>query len=112
MARGLEKTVEPGQKAGYIHVEPLIEVHKEPLVVNPSPFVMASSRATLNLIDRNQVISIFSNRIHDILAVHLLRGAAACVPRPVRDCAQLRAGHRVRDGDHGVQAQRCHQVGH
>ena len=49
--------MEPGQKAGYIHVEPLIEVHKEPLVVNPSPFVMASSRATLNLIDRNQVIS-------------------------------------------------------
>ena len=60
VARGLEKTVEPGQKAGYIHVEPLIEVHKEPLVVNPSPFVMASSRATLNLIDRNQVISIAS----------------------------------------------------
>ena len=56
VARGLEKTVEPGQKAGYIHVEPLMEVHKEPLVVNPSPFVMASSRATLNLIDRNQVI--------------------------------------------------------
>ena len=39
-----EKAVEKGQKAGFINVESLIEVRKEPLVVNPSPFVMAASK--------------------------------------------------------------------
>jgi len=51
----LEKSSE-GQKAGYIHVEPLVEVRKEPLVVNPSPFVIPSQKTTLNLIDKNQYI--------------------------------------------------------
>ena len=50
---GLEKST-GGQKAGFIHVEPLVEIRSEPLVVNPSPFVMPSSKATLNLIDKNQ----------------------------------------------------------
>ena len=46
------KALEPGTKAGFIHVEPLLEIRKEPLVVNPSPFVMESSKATMNLIDK------------------------------------------------------------
>jgi len=50
-----EKAVEKGgQKAGFINVESLIEVRKEPLVVNPSPFVMDAKKATMNLIDKNQ----------------------------------------------------------
>jgi len=52
--KGVEKAVLGEQKAGFIHMEPIIEVRKEPLVVNPSPFVMASSKATMNLIDKNQ----------------------------------------------------------
>ena len=38
----------PGQKAGFIHMEPLIEIRKEPLIVNPSPFVMDASKVTMN----------------------------------------------------------------
>jgi len=49
------KAVAPGNNAGFIHVEPLIEVRKEPLVVNPSPFVMDASKVmNLNLIEKNQ----------------------------------------------------------
>ena len=51
-----EKEMEEGQKAGFIHVEPLVEVRKEPLVVNPSPFVFPARKSTLNLIDKNQYI--------------------------------------------------------
>jgi len=50
------KAVAPGTKAGFIHVEPLIEVRKEPLVVNPSPFVLDASKVTMNLIDKHQFI--------------------------------------------------------
>ena len=39
----------------------LIEVRKEPLVVNPSPFVMDSTKVTMNLIDKNQ--STFSSEL-------------------------------------------------
>ena len=52
--KGVTKAVAPGQKAGFIHMEPLIEIRKEPLVVNPSPFVMDASKVTMNLIDKNQ----------------------------------------------------------
>ena len=52
--KNIEKAVLGEQKAGFIHVEPIIEVRKEPLVVNPSPFVMQSSKATMNLIEKNQ----------------------------------------------------------
>ena len=52
----LVKAVAPGTKAGFIHVEPLIEVRKEPLVVNPSPFVLDASKVTMNLIDKHQFI--------------------------------------------------------
>ena len=50
----LSKAVAPGNKAGFIHIEPLIEVRKEPLVVNPSPFVVDATKVTMNLIDKNQ----------------------------------------------------------
>ena len=46
--KGVTKAVAPGQKAGFIHMEPLIEIRKEPLVVNPSPFVMDASKVKLN----------------------------------------------------------------
>ena len=65
----LSKAVAPATKAGFIHIEPLIEVRKEPLVVNPSPFLMDSSKVTMNLIDKNQE------------PVHLLLRAA----RPLQD---------------------------
>ena len=34
----LSKAVAPGNKAGFNHIEPVIEIRKEPLVVNPSPW--------------------------------------------------------------------------
>ena len=46
--KGVTKAVAPGQKAGFIHMEPLIEIRKEPLVVNPSPFVMDASKVKLD----------------------------------------------------------------
>jgi len=42
--------------AGFINMEGLLEVRKEPLTGNPSPYVLDSSKATLNNIDRGQYI--------------------------------------------------------
>ena len=42
--------------AGFINMESVIEVRKEPLSVNPSPFVYDSAASTLNIIDKGQYI--------------------------------------------------------
>jgi len=47
-----ERVVKDGEVAGFIHMEALIEVRKQPLVANPSPFVLDSTKATLNVIDK------------------------------------------------------------
>jgi len=58
IAKSKEKSVklDQGEGVGYINVESLIEVRKEPLTANPSPFVMSSDQATLNIIDKGQYI--------------------------------------------------------
>jgi len=50
------KTKDKDLAVGYINMEGLIEVRKEPLTGNPSPFVKDSSQATLNIIDRGEYI--------------------------------------------------------
>jgi hypothetical protein len=47
--------------SGYINMESLIEVRKEPLISNPSPFVLDSEKATLNIIDKG--LYIFSSEL-------------------------------------------------
>jgi len=47
--------------AGYINMESVIEVRKEPLTANPSPFVLDSEKATLNIIDKG--LYIFSSEL-------------------------------------------------
>jgi len=47
-----DKTVAKGEIAGYVHMEALIEVRKFPLVSNYSPFVLDSTKVTLNTIDK------------------------------------------------------------
>jgi len=55
------KLVKKGEAAGFINMEKLIEVRKEPLTVNPSPYVLDSDKATLNIIDR--AIYMFSSEL-------------------------------------------------
>eukprot|EP00088_Acartia_fossae_P017718 TRINITY_DN20135_c0_g1_i10.p1 TRINITY_DN20135_c0_g1~~TRINITY_DN20135_c0_g1_i10.p1 ORF type:complete len:530 (-),score=155.57 TRINITY_DN20135_c0_g1_i10:192-1781(-) len=50
------KKVKRGEVAGFINVENVIEVRKEPLTVNPSPFVLDSAKSTLNIIDKGMYI--------------------------------------------------------
>ena len=50
-----------GEVAGYINMESVIEVRKEPLTANPSPFVLDSDKATLNIIDKG--LYIFSSEL-------------------------------------------------
>jgi len=45
-----------GEMAGFINMESVIEVRREPLIANPSPFVLDSDKATLNIIDKSQYI--------------------------------------------------------
>ena len=47
--------------AGYINMESIMEVRKEPLTANPSPFVLDSEKATLNIIDKG--LYIFSSEL-------------------------------------------------
>ena len=42
-----------GEVAGLINMGSVIDVRKEPLTCNPSPFVLDSKKATLNLIDKS-----------------------------------------------------------
>jgi len=51
-----EKKVKSGEAAGFINMENVIEVRKEPITVNPSPFVMDSGKSTLNIIDKGMYI--------------------------------------------------------
>ena len=46
-----EKALGEKEVAGFIHMEPLIEVRKTPLVANPSPFVLDATKATLKIIE-------------------------------------------------------------
>ena len=39
-----EKALGEKEVAGFIHMEPLIEVRKTPLVANPSPFVLDAQK--------------------------------------------------------------------
>ena len=55
------KQVLKGEVAGYINMESVIEVRKEPLTANPSPFVLDSEKATLNIIDKG--LYIFSSEL-------------------------------------------------
>ena len=50
-----EKALGEKEVAGFIHMEPLIEVRKTPLVANPSPFVLDATKATLKIIEENTV---------------------------------------------------------
>ena len=52
IAKKEERAVTIGEVPGFVHVEPLIKVRKQPLVANPSPFVLDASKATLNIIDK------------------------------------------------------------
>ena len=52
IAKQEERTVTQGEVAGFVHMESLIKVRKQPLVANPSPFVLDATKATLNIIDR------------------------------------------------------------
>ena len=56
-----EKALGEKEVAGFIHMEPLIEVRKTPLVANPSPFVLDATKATLNIIDKG--LYIFSSEL-------------------------------------------------
>ena len=47
-----ERKVKAGEVAGFIHMESLIKIRKQPLVANPSPFVLDATKATLNIIDK------------------------------------------------------------
>ena len=40
-----------GDSPGMSHLEPIVKIRKEPLIVNPSPFVLDSSKASLNLLE-------------------------------------------------------------
>lgn len=55
------KKVNKGEVAGFINMESVIEVRKEPLTANPSPFVLDSDKATLNIIDKG--LYIFSSEL-------------------------------------------------
>jgi len=44
--------VQKGEAAGFINMENVLEVRKEPITANPSPFVMDSGKSTLNIIDK------------------------------------------------------------
>ena len=88
--KGVTKAVAPGQKAGFIHMEPLIEIRKEPLIVNPSPFVMDASKVTRNLI-KLSFASVHLYTLGDYEPdrqepVHLFLGAPRPLQDPVRDC--------------------------
>ena len=50
-----EKALGEKEVAGFIHMEPLIEVRKTPLVANPSPFMLDATKATLKIIEENTV---------------------------------------------------------
>jgi len=54
--KGAVKAVRSDEVAGFINMESVIEVRKEPLSVNPSPFVMDSAASTLNTIDKGMYI--------------------------------------------------------
>jgi len=54
--KGAVKSVRSDEVAGFINMESVIEVRKEPLSVNPSPFVMDSAASTLNTIDKGMYI--------------------------------------------------------
>lgn len=56
-----DKNVAKGEVAGYINMESMMEVRKEPLTANPSPFVLDSEKATLNIIDKG--LYIFSSEL-------------------------------------------------
>ena len=92
--KGVTKAVAPGQKAGFIHMEPLIEIRKEPLIVNPSPFVMDASKVTMNLFKTGftSVHLYYALGDHEPdrqEPVHLLLGAARPLQDPVRDRQEL-----------------------
>ena len=52
IARQEERVVIEGEVPGFVHMEPLIKVRKQPLIANPSPFVLDAAKATLNIIDK------------------------------------------------------------
>ena len=54
-----EKALGEKEVAGFIHMEPLIEVRKTPLVANPSPFVLDATKATLKIIEEGTLEELF-----------------------------------------------------
>jgi hypothetical protein len=56
IAKDAMKTVKSNEVAGFINMESVIEVRKEPMSVNPSPFVIDSASSTLNIIDKGMYI--------------------------------------------------------
>jgi len=56
IAKHADKKMTKGEGFGVINAESLLEIRREPLSANPSPFVLASSKATLNVIDKGAYI--------------------------------------------------------
>ncbi len=50
-------------------MEKIMEVRKEPLIANPSPFVLDSEKATLNIIDKG--LYIFSSELPTACKVYV-----------------------------------------
>jgi hypothetical protein len=50
-------------------MEKIMEVRKEPLIANPSPFVLDSEKATLNIIDKG--LYIFSSELPTACKVYI-----------------------------------------
>ena len=75
-----------GEVAGYINMENVIEVRKEPLTANPSPFVLDSDKATLNIIDKG--VYIFSSELPPACKVKSFFWQVLSPPPGEDDCFQ------------------------
>lgn len=56
IAKNTDKKMMSGEGIGVINAEAFMEVRREPLSANPSPFVLSSNKATLNIIDKGSYI--------------------------------------------------------